>query len=360
MMESRGRVVQTSVGLGAAILIGCFAVRVDLTRDEGPGASAPEETPVPKVLHFLAVGDINLGRAVGQKILEGDTVFPFHAVQDTLAQFDLVFGNLESSLSSQDGETEDPTNNLVFTGPPAGASALSRAGITMVSTANNHALDYGVDAARETGKRLLEAGVVFAGTDADSGRPQKPAIVQRKGIRIALFACTDVMNMEDNRWRRFVAAPDTATLFPLLRVAHASADFVIVSLHGGDEYADRPTARIIDFARSAIDAGADLILGHHPHVPYGIEHYRGRYIVHSLGNFVFYQPSRYWTLRSYGFAADIVKDSSGARIGAFRCLPLRCGLQPVFLSAGAEADSIQERVRTLSSIDVAEGKAWRD
>jgi poly-gamma-glutamate capsule biosynthesis protein CapA/YwtB (metallophosphatase superfamily) len=359
-MESRGRVLQTSIGLGAAILIGCFAVRIDFARDGRPGTSVRTEDPVPKVLHFLAVGDINLGRAVGRKMLEGDTLFPFRAVQDTFARFDLVFGNLESSLSNQDGETEDPGNNLVFTGPPAGASALSLAGITMVSSANNHALDYGVDAARETAKDLLEAGIVFAGTDADSGRPHKPAIVERKGIRIALFACTDIMNVEDSRWRRIVADADTAALFPLLRVAHESADFVIVSLHGGDEYADRPTTRIIDFARSAIDAGADLVLGHHPHVPYGIERYRGRCIVHSLGNFVFYQPSRYWTLRSFGFAADIVKDSSGTRIRDFRCLPVRCGLQPVFLSSGPEADSIQERVRTLSSFDVAEGKAWRD
>ncbi|MBM2839665.1 MAG: cap protein [Bacteroidetes bacterium] len=304
-------------------------------------------------LRLLAVGDVNLGRGVGQEILAGDTLYPFAAVRDSFASYDVVFANLESQLSDQDGETQHPRNNLIFTGPPGGAHTLRQAGVTMVSTANNHAIDYGIKALLETGRYLREAGVYFTGTSGDASRLFDPVIVSRNGLRIAFFACTDVMNIEDPFWKKYVAEADSAKLLPMIRSVRDSVDFIVVSYHGGEEYADRPTQRTKDFARQMIAGGADLFLGHHPHVPYGVEEFEGKYIIHSLGNFVFRQPDRYWTQRSFAFAATIVKDANGTRVSTFRCLPVRAGFQPEFVTQQPEIDVILERIKALSTHSLA-------
>ncbi len=300
-------------------------------------------------VRFLAVGDVNLGRAVGQKILAGDTLYPFANAADTLRAYDLVFANLESPISDQGGETVDPGNSLVFTGPPAGAEGLARAGIGIVSTANNHALDYGPEAAGETVGYLVAAGIPYAGTADDTAGLFRPARVTRDGIRFALFACTDLMNGRGKTWKRHVTPADTSHLFPAIRSVRDSADIVVVSYHGGEEYASSPSPRTLRFMRAAADAGADIVLGHHPHVPYGIVDYRGRILVPSLGNFVFYQPARYWTQRSIAVAFDVVRDSSGTRIAGVRCLPVRCGYQPEFPATGPDADTVLARVKKYSS-----------
>jgi poly-gamma-glutamate synthesis protein (capsule biosynthesis protein) len=305
-------------------------------------------------IRFLAVGDINLGRSVGQQILRGDTLFPFAAIRDTLLSYDVVFGNLESCLSDQGGETQNPDNNLVFTGPPAGAATLRKGGVQIVSTANNHALDYGVKGWSETMANLGQAGVAFVGTARDSARLAGPVILERRGIRIAFFACTDLMNHPGPGWKRRVAWADTSALLPRIREARAAADLVVVSYHGGDEYADTPSASAVQFARRVADAGAALFLGHHPHVPYGIERRGGALIVHSLGNFVFRQPSRFWTKRSFALAATIVKDSLGTRIEGYSVLPVLAGACPSFAVDRADRDTIFHRIRTLSSPEVTE------
>ncbi len=309
-------------------------------------------------IRLLAIGDVNLGREVGQRILQGDTLFPFVFVKDILATYDVVFANLECTLSDQHGETQNPRNNLIFTGPPAGASSLRLAGISVVSTANNHALDYGFKAQNETIQYLSEAGVQFAGTATHSASLFDPTIVIRKNIRIAFFACTDVMNIQDRQWTRYVAEADTTLLLPRIRAYRDSVDFIIVSYHGGEEYAERPTTRMKEFARLVINGGADLFLGHHPHVPYGVEELDGKYIVHSLGNFVFRQPARFWTQRSIGFSAEITKDTTGTRVSSFSCLPVSCGLQPQFVIDKPELNLILERVKTLSSGTMPEQFPW--
>ncbi len=300
-------------------------------------------------IRLLALGDINLGRSVGQQILNGDTLYPFALVRDTLKAYDVVFGNLESCLSDQHGETQSPDNNLVFTGPPAGAVALERGGVQIVSTANNHALDYGLAGLQETAVNLRRAGVAFVGTAGDSGALCGPVVLERAGIRLAFFACTNIMNRPGSRWKRFVAGADTSILLPMIRKIRNKVDLVIVSYHGGDEYAGQPSKRTLEFGRALIDAGAALSLGHHPHVPFGIERHAEGVIVPSLGNFVFRQPARFWTEHSFALSATIEKDSVGTRIERCDVLPLRAGARPTFELTSAERDSITQRVSRLST-----------
>jgi poly-gamma-glutamate synthesis protein (capsule biosynthesis protein) len=300
-------------------------------------------------ISFLAVGDINLGRAVGQELLSGDTLYPFVFVKDTFALYDVVFGNLESQLSDQGGETQHPRNNLVFTGPPVGAHALKRGGVTIVSTANNHALDYGLRGLEETRENLNNAGIAFSGTSWSESDLYEPASIQRNGIRISLFSCTEIMNIRIDSWQSHVAEADTGRLFPRVRSSRKESDFIILSYHGGGEYVEYPTDRTRQFARAALDAGVDLFLGHHPHVPQGLEDHEGKLIVYSLGNFVFRQPFDYWTQRSFAFSAKITKTSSGTVLNQARIRPLIAGSQPTFSVPDADAREIVARVQRLSA-----------
>ena len=344
MISSRGILV--AVVAGAALGTGL------LLYGAGPhgGSEAPAVSTETRAT-FLALGDVNLGRRVGQILLSGDTLYPWQAVRDTFARFDIVFANLESNLSDQNGRTVDPKSNVVFTGPPSGARSLAMAGVTIVSTANNHALDFGMDALRETIRNLDSAGVRHVGTAGTEDELFQPVRLTVKGIAFAFLACTDLMNGEGTSWSRHVAAADTGRLFPAIRLARKTADVVVVSFHGGEEYAGRPTRRVVDFAQAVIHAGADLFLGHHPHVPYGIATVGKGYAVYSLGNFVFRQPGNFWTEHSYAVAFECTRDSTGVHVSFSRCLPVACGFQPRFLDRGPESDAILRRAGASPGTD---------
>ena len=332
MDERRGAAWLQSAGVMAfgGILYAAFV-------GGGGSAPAPVAGEVPSArsithsIRILALGDINLGRRVGQRILSGDTLYPFRLVRDTLISYDVVFANLESNISDQHGRTEHPRSNIIFTAPPAAAKALKWAGITVVSTANNHALDFGVRARDQTIVYLDSVGIAHCGTGPGTKGLFTPALLNIKGFRLAFFAVTDIMNMVDPRWKRYVAYADTGALLPEVRAIRDSVDIVIVSFHGGEEYAEHATGRTKTFAHDLLKGGVDLFFGHHPHMPYGIEEGGSGVAVHSLGNFVFFQPDRYWTRFSYAVSLSIVRDGNGTRWEGLRCLPLKADFQPEFL-----------------------------
>ncbi len=348
--SARGRWLR-GAGLAGFVLC-CWAILID-RESQAPRAAADTAGRFSEI-RLLALGDVNLGRRVGQVILRGDTLYPFARVEDTLRSYDVVFANLESNISDQKGRTESPRNNMIFTAPPAAARSLKRAGVSVVATANNHALDFGVEARDQTIRFLDSAGIAHAGTTERGTALYRPATIRVKGIRLAFFAVTDIMNGSGTGWKELVAPADTGGLLPAIRAVRDTTDVVVVSYHGGIEYAPGASARTRDFAREALAGGADIVLGHHPHIPYGIDAPGGKIAVHSLGNFVFMQPDRFWTRYSFAVSFDIVRDAAGTRIRSFRALPLRAGFQPEFLTPGSEARAVSERVRLLSSQDVQE------
>jgi poly-gamma-glutamate capsule biosynthesis protein CapA/YwtB (metallophosphatase superfamily) len=347
--------VQATGLLGVVALgIGALTAQSDSIRRNH---SIAIDVPVSRV-RLLAVGDVNLGRVVGQRILQGDTTFPFLKVKELFSAYDIVFANLESQLSNQGGETQHPKNNLIFTGPPEGAFSLAAGGVHVVSTANNHALDYGLRGLRETRENLTAAGVAFVGTALDSASLYQPVVLTINTITVAFFACTDIMNIENQIWKNYVTNADSVRLFPVIREHRPNVDVIVLSYHGGAEYADIATARTQEFARQALLQGVDLFLGHHPHVPYGIEEIGGRYAVHSLGNFVFRQMERFWTQRSFALAVDFVKDSLGVLMTNMQCIPIAAGLQPEVITDPNERSVILDRIRRLSSTGALEQIVW--
>ena len=301
-------------------------------------------------LTIAAVGDLNLGRGVAhQHLMKGDTLYPFEALVDSLHGADLVFGNLESPIAPPRHLVED-TGSFVFTAPALAATALHRAGFSVVSTANNHAWDAGEDGVVETLRQLDRAGVAHAGTGRTREAAQRPAILRVHGWRVAVFAATRTFNPAPYTFATHPAAQhiawaDTAWLYPAIRQVKAArqADFVIVSVHGGVELDAEPRAWQRVLFRGAIDAGADLVLGHHPHVLQPMEWYHHRPIVYSLGNFVFWQSSP-WTGLSAIFRFTVRPD--GLMTAALT--PVRAGYQAQLIR-GSAADSVHRRTGVPSA-----------
>ena len=327
-----------------------IASRLFLEGAEGIGVS-DRVTPLRSTVTLLAFGDVNLGRLVGQKILGNDVRYPFEKISLSKEGADVVFANLESQLSDQHGETQDPVHNMIFTGPPNGAHSLRMFGFTLVSTANNHAYDYGKGALVETLDHLDEAGITHVGTTRGREQLYEPIMFEKNGIRFAFFATSDFMNFAGG-WHDYVAMTDTSRLFPALREAATSVDVVILSVHGGDEYADVPTEHIREFDEACVRQGARIIIGHHPHVPYGVEKVGSSYIFHSLGNFVFYQPQHFWTQISYAVELKIERDGSAVTVASVALIPLKAGYQPSVLKDSAEIAELRDRVQSDSNIPI--------
>ncbi len=265
-------------------------------------ASAAEPPPEPRIV-LAAGGDVNFGRECGQEILKNAAYDPFGGLNDAWTTADARFVNLESQLSDQGGVTQSPLHRLIFTGPPQGADALARARITLVSTANNHAWDYGKSALFETIANLERAQVGFAGTGRDLEGAYVPYVLRLKERTVAVFAVTHVWNQPPfatHEGRAFVAWASIDKLKPGIERARREHDFVIVSYHGGEEYVHAPVERTKAFLRQVMALGVDAVLGHHPHVPQGVDFVEGRPVLYSLGNLVFAgHQDRPWTLQSF-------------------------------------------------------------
>ncbi len=318
-------------------------------RSAAAAVTAPAASPVmppakPAPLVIVAGGDVNLGRECGQAILAAPSYDPFRFMGPLWGDADVRFVNLESQLSDQDGETQSPRNRLVFTGPPGGAETLAQAGIAVVSTANNHAWDYGRGALFETLDNLARARVQKAGTGRTLDEAYTPAVVEARGRRIAVVAVTQIWNdgpIEQHEGRNYVAWARLKRVTAALERARHEADFVILSYHGGVEYVDAPSEQTRRFIDGALKTGlVDVVIGHHPHVPQGVGFPRGRPVFYSLGNFVFaghdWAP---WTLTS--FVARLELDAEG-RLRTSACPIVIDGHFPKPLAPG---DAQFERAR---------------
>ncbi len=323
--------------------VSCSRPETATTGGQKKPASGPEQP-----ITLLAVGDINLGRQCGQSLLREGARYPFGHLRSWIESFDLAFCNLESNISEQGGETVKPDNRLIFTAPPLAAIALRWSGWDLVSTANNHSCDYGLRALKETVVHLQSAGIPFNGTAMFASELYQPTYLKIKGRTIAFLAVTDVSNapVAGTALQHYLNVADRECVLPALVAAERVADFTIVSYHGGNEYSDWPTERTRRFLHWAVDNGADLVLGHHPHVIQGVETYRGALIIYSLGNFTFYQGGQpYWT--DFGLAAAISIGRNGVLSTEF--VPIRAHFQPRLIRDRQLRGRVLARLASLSN-----------
>lgn len=249
--------------------------------------SSVSATPTNKVT-LVAVGDVMLARGVAHKAAEFGWDYPFSQVKQELRSGDILFGNLECEI----GEVGRPVPKIYsFSAPEEAAKELKRQSFTVLSLANNHTFDRGRLGLVRTMEVLQREGIAWTGAGRTLKEAQQPAIIERNGLRVAFLAYSDwnpetYLTLPD---RPSIALADEVTIAADVMTAKAHSDAVVVSIHWGSERVSKPTSRQRALARIAIDAGADVILGHHPHVRQPVEWYHGKPIFYSLGNFIFDQ-----------------------------------------------------------------------
>lgn len=256
-------------------------------------APSPSPTPADPEITLAAVGDLMLARSLGAALERDPTDSPLAGVAPTLRAADVTVGNLECAL----GTAGRPAPKAyTFQGPPAAIDSLTDAGFDILSLANNHILDYGVAGLRETVALLDGAGIRHTGAGLDERQAHRPALLTVKGLKLAFLAYVNVplegggyniANWEATGDEPGVAWAEPGRIATDVAAARRDADLVIVLLHSGNEEEDTPNAIQRAAAYAAIDAGAALVLGAHPHTLQGIERYNGGIIAYSLGNFVF-------------------------------------------------------------------------
>ncbi len=273
----------------AISLLGVLLVAVALAR-LSPAPAPPVQAAAPPQIVVLGVGDILLGRQLGEEMAKTENyALAFRDIRETLAAADITFGNLEGPFCDKGPY---PANGMTFRFRPAAVASLVRAGFDVVSVANNHFGDGG-DACMEFSLDLLrQSRIAAVGAGPSFEEAHTAAILGRKGIRFAFLAYTyAARNDEPQSERVVVAGRNAEQVRHDVAAARERADVVIVSLHDGAEYTERVAKQTEDFARAAIDAGATAVFGHHPHVPQRVEAYQDGWIFYSLGNFVFQQNS---------------------------------------------------------------------
>ncbi len=219
--------------------------------------------------------------------------YPFEDVRDIFRNADISFVNLETCVSDR-GESEKK-EGFGFRTPPEYLGVYTEAGIDIVSCANNHTRDYGMDALSDTFKHLTEHGIDYIGAGNNPSEAEKLEIYEKNGIKIG-FTAFNMINM-DPTWYvtderaglNCVDFADSEYYLNLISEYDKRCDVLVVSAHWGVEYTNAITEEQEQFAHLLCDNGADIILGHHSHVLQPIESYNGSMIFYSLGNFLFYK-----------------------------------------------------------------------
>ncbi|MFI5273491.1 MAG: CapA family protein [Ktedonobacterales bacterium] len=290
--QGRGDLAANPLGMFSLTL----GARVDLVK-RGlsvaalAAASAPVLAVAQPVLDLAAVGDIMLGRTVNFKMVShGDYRYPYRQMHDELQRADLRVANLECTVTDTVAVPSDPYT-FTFVSSKRAVTGLTYAGFDVLTVANNHADGSGNAALLDMLATLRDNGIIPCGGGRNLADARAAAVVTRKGTRVA-FLGYDMVPPQGS----FAGdtsgglAPVNLTTLPAdIATARTRADIVIPYFHWGIEYTKDPTVDQQRVAHAAIEAGADLVLGNHPHWIQGIENYRGRLIIYSFGNFIFDQ-----------------------------------------------------------------------
>ena len=279
---------------------------------------SPSETvPRPSQTRLILGGDVMLSRFVGSLArARGDPASPLRDLAPLLWAADIAFVNLEAPFSDRARVGE---GRMVFKAEPEMIQALEIAGIDVVSTANNHARDcngYGVEFTLDW---LAQHGIAAAGTGKSLDEAHAGAVLARNGMRFGFLAYTyDQSNGNHRDFDGRIAMLEATSMQRDVAQMLTRADVAIVSMHAGSEYSPRPNSQQLRFAHAAIEAGARVVVGHHPHVVQPWERHGEGAIFYSLGNLVFDQFQRVET--QHGALAKVV--FSGKTLASARMLPV--------------------------------------
>lgn len=284
--------------LGLILLAGCGQSQTGQKTETNKTAVKPDRT-----FRLDFAGDVMFTRGFNRYIDQG--IDPLREVAPILRQATIAYVNLETTVSTR-GEKVVKEVNL--RSDPSTMKFLTNAGIDAVSLGNNHVMDYGEVAFKDTLKSIDAVGVLRTGAGTNLTHARTPIIIESNGFKIGLLSYGDVYptSLYANANRPGNAGVDSTIIVADIVRYKPKVDFLAVSVHWGDEYIDDAGSRQITLAHLFIDKGADLVIGHHPHVLQAFEMYKGKMIFYSMGNFVFDQV-RYKTRFSMIVSATLEK-----------------------------------------------------
>jgi len=242
-----------------------------------------------KCVTLVAVGDILLDRGVAKTAwIEGDPRYPLRHLPEIFSGADIAMANLEGPLT---GRNTPVAKVFVFRGDPAYAGYLKNAGLNLITLANNHSYDHGRQALMETIRLFQKEGVTTIGAGANHEEASRPRFLEFNGLTIAVLGFV-TMPLEGIIWLPEKPTPASVVdevVVRSLKEAREKADFVVVSVHWGTEYSPLPDPDQLRWATFFREHGADVVIGHHPHVVQPVEEVNGKWVFYSLGNFIFDQ-----------------------------------------------------------------------
>lgn len=255
--------------------------------------SATSSAPVSGTARIAFAGDTTQSDVFAEATSWRSMSYPFEDVKDIFGSADVSFVNLETCVSDR-GESEKK-EGFGFRTPPEYLQVYTEAGIDIVSVANNHVRDYGMDALGDTFTNLDSYGLGYIGAGRNLDEARKMIVYNADGLKIG-FTALNMINMNptwyaksDHAGLNCVDFADCEEYLNLISEYDKQCDLLIVSVHWGVEYTNAITEEQQEFGHLLCDNGADVILGHHSHTLQPIEYYDGSMIFYSLGNFLFYK-----------------------------------------------------------------------
>lgn len=274
----------------------------DVSRDQifDNDSSWTATLPAEMVTSILVTGDIIPARSVNSQVLRrNDFTWPYLFTKDIIQNADITFADLETPLIKNCPVTNE---GMIFCGDHRNIEGLVYAGVDVVTMGNNHAGNWGEDGVAETLSHLKNAGIKATGTTQNN-----LIIIEKNGIKFAFLGFNDISSPQPG-----VVAATEENITSDIQKAREVSDYVIVQFHWGAEYRDTPDSRQIELGRFAVDHGADLVIGNHPHWVQPVEIYKDKVITYAHGNYVFDQmwslETREGVLGKYIFYKDKLVD----------------------------------------------------
>ncbi|MDO7906033.1 CapA family protein [Paenibacillus sp. JX-17] len=319
--------------------------------------AAPANNPASPASAALTLnfgGDVQFAGKVESLLEQKGYQYPYQYLGNTFTSKSLNIVNLETPVTT--GGAGAKNKQYVFKSSPQALEAMAKAHVDAVNLANNHILDQGVSGLLDTLQHLDRNGIAHAGAGRSSQEAFAPAYLEKQGIKVALLGFTRVI--PESSWNAGVSTPgvaaayDAAAANAAIKEARKHAALVVVVAHWGKERVLTPDQNQTRLAHGFIDAGADLVIGGHPHVLQGMEKYKGKWIAYSTGNFIFTKSSNAATWNTAVFQASCRADGQCG----MKLIPFRTELgQPVPVQ-GQEAQAILNQIQNLSIGNVRIGQ----
>ena len=313
-----------------------------------PAASATGRTDPEPTARLMAIGDLMLAGGIGTQILEDGPEVPWLGVAEDLEAADIVVANLECTVSTRGAPW--PKRNR-FRAPPVAVDSIASGGIDVVQIANNHSMDYGPVAFKDTLSLLDKHGIAHVGGGLNRASARSPVLMERNGLRVALLGYIlpntgakpwypGLWNATPSRAGLAVGTPENVTADVL--AARNSADVVVVGFHGGYEHKATQSIQVLEFTRAAVAAGAALVIGTHPSMLEGYHFQDNALIAYSLGRFISDRGNR----RSRDTAIlDVTLSKAG--VESMNWIPVVIQNGFAHLATGADAARIMARLKPI-------------